>query len=441
MEENRRTAIIYTTAVCNLNCTYCYIDKNQALVKIDKILEESFKGDYYINFMKEMFPDPQQLYNIETWGGEPFMGMHRCYNLINDMIEYFPNFRSFFSSTNLTTANWLDEFSGLVDVFAKHKDRNFSICIQLSLDGPEYITDKNRGIGVTRRFTDNFNKLVEYLKTVPSNIEVRLHTKPTFDMSSVEMLSSKEKIIEYYQFMDGYIDKIAKLNKNNVMMFATIPNTASPLPHTKEDGIKFANLCRLMKEVERENVYKKYFKYYQKITLYSDGYECTEGDSFRCTNFTCGTGYTNIGFLPYDRISTCHNGFVDLISEYKKESINSEGHTIDFRLFVENSKSRFCLTKDEYKLFESQMMKFNIPDTTTRLTNMVTLIITMARSGQILDKYIDPKEALYAARFLRNKTSFCVRDNHAVTGSITLQPLGIYRLLLNGAKEIIEDEQ
>lgn len=441
MQENRSTAIIYTSAVCNLNCTYCYIDKNKALVTIDNILKESFEGDYYINFMKDMFPDPYQLRNLETWGGEPFIGMDRCYRLIDQMINHFPNFNSFFSSTNLTTPDWMDQFKGLVDTFARHPEREFSICIQLSLDGPKEITDRNRGEGVTEKFTKNFGLLVDFLRNAPKNITFNLHTKPTFDMSSVEIMLDKQKIIEYYQFMESYIHKIRCLNKDNVRMSTSIPNTASPLPHTVEDGVKFAKLCKLMKEVEKENVTRKYFKYYERITLYSEGFNCTEGDSFRCTNFTCGTGYSNIGFLPYDRISTCHNGFVDLISEYKKESIKSKGHTIDFRLFVERSKSRFCLTKDEYKLFESQMIKYNIPDTTSRLTNMVALIITMARSGQILERYIDPVEALNAARFLRNKTAFCVRDNHAVTGSITLQPLGIYRLLLNGAKEIIEDEQ
>ena len=38
----RRNLILYTTAICNLKCTYCYIDKNPALQKIDKILDESF---------------------------------------------------------------------------------------------------------------------------------------------------------------------------------------------------------------------------------------------------------------------------------------------------------------------------------------------------------------------------------------------------------------
>ena len=53
MVKDRSTVIFYPATVCNLNCRYCSIDKNPALIQIDKILEESFKGDYYINFTKE----------------------------------------------------------------------------------------------------------------------------------------------------------------------------------------------------------------------------------------------------------------------------------------------------------------------------------------------------------------------------------------------------
>ena len=57
MKEHRRCLILYTTATCNLNCTYCFIDKNPALVKIDNWLDESFMQtpDYYFNLAKEMF--------------------------------------------------------------------------------------------------------------------------------------------------------------------------------------------------------------------------------------------------------------------------------------------------------------------------------------------------------------------------------------------------
>lgn len=441
MEKDRQTAIIYTTAVCNLKCSYCYIDKNPALKTIDDILEESFKGDYYINFIKEMFPDPNQLQSLETWGGEPFIAMHRCYALVQQLIDFYPSFNHFFSSTNLTTPTWLDEFDGLVNVFKNNPTRNFSINLQLSIDGPAEFTDKNRGQGVTAKIEENFEKLLDYVTTLPSHIDLVIHPKPTFDMDCITMLDSKEKIVAYYQYLESYLEKVAALHKKNVRMLPNIPNTASPLPHTVEDGKKMAKLCQMTRELEKENLTKHYFKFYKEITLYSSGCQCNESLSYKCTNFTCGTGFSHVGFLPYDRISTCHNGFVDLISDYKKHAMNIKETTLDFRLFVEKTKSRFCLTKKEYALYESQMQHFNTPDTTARLTNVTLGIIALANAGQVDEKYLNYDEALIAARFLRNKTSYCVRDNHSITGSLTLQPFGIYKLLLNGAKEHIENDK
>ena len=57
MKEHRTSLVLYTTAVCNLNCRYCFIDKNPALQKIDEFLDHSFleTPDYYFDFAKETF--------------------------------------------------------------------------------------------------------------------------------------------------------------------------------------------------------------------------------------------------------------------------------------------------------------------------------------------------------------------------------------------------
>jgi len=441
MITERETLIIYTAAICNLKCTYCYIDKNPALKEIDDILDESFKGDYYFNFTKQMFPDPYQLKEIQTWGGEPFISMHRAYDLIENIINYYPNFNSFFSSTNFTVPNWIEEFEGLINIFKKHPNRKFNVTIQLSIDGPEYINDRNRGKGVTNKFINTFDQLVEWLPNhLPDNVTLHLQPKPTFNMDSVKELLDKQRIIEYYQFLEQFLYKIAAINKPNVIMYANVPNTAAPCPHTKEDGVIFAKLCQLTREIEKENIEKNYFKYYKEITLYSSGYACNESLTMKCTGFTCGTGFSNVGLLPYNKISTCHNGFVDLIADYKKLAQNSNDiHDIDFRIFMEKTKSRFCLSLEDYRNFELQMKKYYTPNTTARLTNMVTLIMSLAYGKQIKEKYTNPDEALKAARFIRNNTAFCVRDNQAITGCLTLQPNGIYKLLLNGAMEAIEN--
>lgn len=437
MEKDRDTLVLYTTAICNLNCKYCYIDKNKALIHIDEILDESFKGDYYFNFTKEMFPKIGQLRTIETWGGEPFLRMDRVYETLHKIINYYPFFDTMFSSTNFSFPEWIDQFFGLMSQFGQYPERDFNYSLQLSLDGPEYITDYGRGKGTTKKCLENFNKMIDMVGThLPSNVNLSMHFKPTLDINSVKMLDSKEKIIEYYQFFESLVEKVWNLNYSNVTITLPIPNTACPSPTTKEDGIIFANLCRMCCEIEQEK--DKYFKYYDNVTPFRT-YDTNKELRYEYPYHTCGSGINVVGLLPYHLISTCHNGFVDLISDYKKMvTANNSQSTLDFKTFLNNLPARLTLNYEKYALFEKQMSYYTNFNTTARLANIVSLINVLALSGQIDEKYKNTQEALKAGVFIQSHTAYCLRDNYNTTGSCTLVPVGLLKLLLNGAKEYIE---
>ena len=61
MVKDRSTVIFYPATVCNLNCRYCSIDKNPALIQIDKILEESsepwVRDRIYVKIIDKMKKD------------------------------------------------------------------------------------------------------------------------------------------------------------------------------------------------------------------------------------------------------------------------------------------------------------------------------------------------------------------------------------------------
>jgi hypothetical protein len=60
-------------------------------------------------------------------------------------------------------------------------------------------------------------------------------------------------------------------------------------------------------------------------------------------------------------------------------------------------------------------------------------------AGDIDIKYRDEIEANKAAIFLQNHTAYCIKDNYNTTGSFISIPLGLPKLLLNGAKDLIEE--
>lgn len=445
ISTNRQIAVFYPSAVCNLKCRYCGIDKNPILYKIDETLEESFKGDYYFNQIKKFFPDPYQLRKIETWGGEPFLHMERIHPTLHKIIKHYPYFDMMFSSTNFSYPQWIDKFFNLMEQFREYAPRRFEYTLQLSLDGPQWINDANRGNGVTEKCLTNLDLLLQELpERLPNNVDLIVHFKGTLDNGSIKALDTKEKIIEYYLFYDKLYDKMMSLDMPNVFVTPTIPNTAVPSPVTKEEGKFFAQLCKNCREIERENITQHYFKRYKSITPYSDSCEgrCSL-NCFKVASTLCGTGSKILGFLPQNMISVCHEGFTALYEDYKKYAAASnrlfEG-TINFNNYIEEQGSSiFCMSEEQYFEYEEYMANFAKQNSSARLVNMTTEIIALAMADEIDSKYMDTHLANEAALFLQNQTAYCIKDNYNVTGSLYLVPFGIIKLLLNGAKEYIEE--
>lgn len=442
----RDTAIFYTCGICNLQCRYCGIDKNPILKEIDNKLDESFNGDYYFERLKKYFKKGQ-LKKIETWGGEPFLHMDRIYNLLHQIINYYPYFDSMYSSTNFSYPQWEEKVFSLFEQFRPYQYRRFNYCLQLSVDGPQYINDKNRGDGVTKKCIQNFDAFCDHLlkNPIPDNLNLSITLKGTLDNPSIKILCEKDKIIDYYKFYeDNFIKKIKRLNLPNVDIYLGIPNTAVPSPVTVEDGIIFSKLVKLCREIEQENIEKHYFEYYTEITPFANN-SCQNCLTYKYNYHTCGSGNSMVGFLPDNMISICHEGFTELIEQYKKlaetsDRINSS--TITFDRFIGEDGVKLCLTDDEYIEYEKKISYYNVEGASARLANISSLIRTLAMCGQIEKKYSTEVGALKAAIFIQSHTSYCIKDNIRKTGSITQIPVGLIKLLLNGAMDyILQNEE
>lgn len=448
MIQDRFIVVLYLTATCNLNCRYCYIDKSPALQKIDELIEESYKGDYYINFLKKMYPDPKQLIRMEFWGGEPSYGLPRAERTVRQALDYYPNLSEFFMSTNLTTSTFLEDFYGFVKIFKDYPNREFKFDLQLSLDGPTAINDNNRGKGTTAKFTENFAKLITavdgILADIP-NLTILPHFKPTLDADNIANLQTRESIIKYFKFFENYVEASNRQVTGDRWCFGvSMPNTATPSPHTTQDGKNFANFCKIAAEITAENKTKPIFKYYQHIVPFRprEHRRCPFG-GLDCGCSTCGTGRTILGLLPNNLISVCHNGFTDLIGEYKdylNKHIEEYGDNIKItnaKVFTNHSSNKALYTPDEYPQYEHMMTAFN-ESSIFQTKELATLIQLYARIGQIDSKYKDYELAKQAAHFIFECTSSCIRDNMGVTGSRYLTQVGFIKLFLNGAKEWIE---
>ena len=442
--NQRNTAVVYSSGVCNLNCRYCSIDKNPVLIDIDKSLAKSFEGDYYFEQIKKYFPNRGQLKRLETWGGEPFLYMERVYPLLHNLINHYPYFEEMFSSTNFAFPGWDDKVFELLNQFALYPHRDFYFFLQLSCDGPHYINDAGRGEGTTDKCLANFQKFINKIGTsVPENVVLDIALKPTLDINNLRLIDTKEKIIAYYQFFEeNFIYPIAKLNYSNINIHYPIPNMAVPVPATQEDGIFFAEYCKNCREIEEENVTNKYFIYYDNITMFGN-----ENDynnlSYKYPCHTCGTGVEMIGFLPDNMISVCHEGFTNFAEKYKEMAASSNRigkGTIYFDEFIKEQPLRYCMNEETFKEFEIQMKYYLEPETTSRLATAVSEIMVLAMAGQVEKQYIEPENALKAAIFLQGRSSYCIKNNFNSTGSVTLRDYGLLKLFFNGAAQHIQSK-
>lgn len=120
---------IVLTEKCNLNCVYCY-EKNERLNKISFEKVKSFL-DKYLNLSNI------KLFNIEFFGGEPFLEFDLLKSIYEYVIKNYSNKNiCFYATTNGTLVHeniqkWIIEHS-------------YNFKLGFSFDGPKEIQDKNR---------------------------------------------------------------------------------------------------------------------------------------------------------------------------------------------------------------------------------------------------------------------------------------------------------
>ena len=442
---NDLTLISY--GMCNLNCVYCTIDKNKYLKQVDDELKKSFEEyeTQYVPRILKWFPDRYSLSSLQIWGGEPLWDVNRIFPLLDWIINNYPNFYRFFSSTNFSYNHWSQKIIDIILFFGKYADRKFNIEIQLSMDGPEYINDANRGKGTTKRCVTYLHDLVEKLNNIkiPENVFVSFHGKPTLSVKNIEEdLTSKEQIIQYYQELEKncycILDKIK--DNEHTGFFPAIPNVASPSPDTSYTGRCFANICRWCRELEQEA--EKHFKYFKELCPFSrfDMQINSISNDLSGYRFGCGTGVYTVMMMPNNYYITCHGAFGDIAQEYKKIAYNSERYKnkqINLASFMQNTKSSYVKNEEEYENFSNHMGCALNKNSVAYGEFSKKVIQSLASCGQIDEKYKNEVDALEALNKLKPIIFSCTYNNQAINNSLVVSPTDQYRLFLNGAIDYI----
>lgn len=434
----RTQLILFPSATCNLNCTYCNISKNPALNQIDRELELFFQKPEEILIRVKRYFHPASLQMLEFWGGEPTLYIERVYKVLNLLLNSYPYLNSFFMSSNFSYAGWTDKICDLLSQFASFSDRSFDFCLQLSCDGPAKLNDLGRGQGITDKCLANFQALLKKLPdTLPNNVCLNFTLKPTLSTETFKMLDTKEKIINYYRFFeDNFWRPVFELNHPDIHFWLHTPNMGVPCLATTQDGRQFATFCKICDELSKNP--KKYFQCYENIRPFSLSSQQREmPQTYYGSSRPCGIGNCVLGLLPNNKVSVCHEGFTQLLDEYHQYQLKEQtDSTIEKRVFSLN-RYNLCYSEEEYEKFEDLICSYCYKSGVAHLTALVAQIRLLAYAGQILPEYKQENNALHAAHCLINECN-CLKDNYNVAGSYTLHPVGLIRLLLNGALPYVE---
>lgn len=447
--------ILFTSALCNLDCSYCYICKDKAggLKQIDKDLENDFKNRQQIKQVLDYDPNTTNtITGITLWGGEPFLYVERFTDSIQDYFSAFPKLNMIDTSTNFTIPNQVDKIKQLLDSIEKNYYGNtpFNFNLQISIDGYEEMNDAGRGQGVTQAFLNNFYELLNMTYN-SQKIKVNCYTKPTLSKETFKYINTKEGVLKWFQFFEEKM-VVPYINSNSPISFSpSLWNCAQPSEWTSEDGKEYAKISRLIAELSPE-IKSKYPHWENQVSLVPEAGRVAlalantdidgiiNGFKQPVCGGGCGSFVHTIVPIPHGSFTMCHRGLFDAYVDYSNNFKSKENmNNLSKEFFQAQNSDDWIYTKEELKTMQNTMNHLYCHANQIRYTDLLIGIREYALAGIIDEQYANPENIdPTLGYFLLN--SYCLQDSYIFTGSWTTVTLLEVPLLYNGVMEVVAEE-
>lgn len=457
---------LFTTALCNLQCKYCYIckDVNGGLRTIDKEIEEGFSSGKFLQQIIDLEPNiVNTLDSITLWGGEPFLYLERFTNVFDDWANTFQNLKTIDISSNFTVETMPEKLQALLlkieNEYQKNpiKEAPFVIDLQLSIDGYPEMNDFGRGENVTKRVLANLEKICQ-LNYDKNLIFLNIFTKPTLSRSTFQFLDTEEKCFKWFNFFQTELYNLVHKYNNPFHSFrCSLFNCAGPTEWIKEDGELFASIIKNIQSVQNQ-VFEKCPDWKEReislnpITNKIIG--CSQhifslddyGKNFsgpRCGG-GCGVFSFSVTPIPHDKFALCHRGIFEEYTEYCnniKDKKNINGLANQFFKIKEQSANHggSVFSAEELKKYKKMFDNLYTHDNKIFYTDLITFIREYARTNIINPKYLSIKEINPTLGYFFCG-SYCVADAYVFTGSWVTRDMLEVPLLYNGAMEATIEE-
>jgi len=406
---------ILTTAWCPFSCKYCYIPKTPMMTKMHNEL---------VNNLNDLIKEASRL-NVKYigfWGTEPTLTLDKIN--IEDLLKN-PNLETISFSTSM-----MYNPQAIKDFILRVAPRNVKVRIQVSLDGPSFITDKNRMKGASEKIPNNLQDLINSLQNSElgkTAVEVRFKATLTID-NLKEMNADPFLIDEYVKYFTNIENDLIASNKNRNIMIARgtyCPTMMVPGKYTSSDGKVFSEFIRNCYEHNLKTAY-----HYRLRRVYDFAYEL-----HKKRMFTCSGGDSNFGFDGSFHI--CHRSFYLNKREYIESVLSSDVENWDVSHFrrgnIELVNRYICRDPLRMKYVLRGHHDFWKLDVSMVISKLKELLAV----GQISPAYSDEKLALKFAVFTQCGLD-CPMESLLNCGSIHIVPVSLVRLFCNGAFEELD---
>ena len=430
---------LFSSGWCNLKCKYCYIPKTDFLKGIHAKIIEGIKNGQFIEDLKQIYGE--DLESICHWGTEPTLTIKHFGDFYKRAEKEFPKLKQVKLSSNfMTNPDNLVKFVTETIPQSKKLDVN----IQVSLDGPPFMTDKNRLGGSTYQIVSNCLNFTKGLNDVGTIHNVSMHLKPTAGDDDILILSDMDKTIEYYEFFDQFMTDWKESNHQNLVsiLLACDPTLVLPGTYTTEDGKRFYQLYLNQMELKKRKWRSinppdsnYYWRYVQKARFYQELYTkhrmftCSAGDSCFALGDIPGTSH-----ICHQSFYMDHEQYYDEARKYGLDEQTMEG--IDSGR-TETLKEYFITNRenDDQSVRLMYLTRAYNDFLEMKCSVATAQILELASCGQINQIYKDLEMARQFAYF--GSVIDCPMDNTTISGSQLVQCAPLFRVFGNGVFEDI----
>ena len=434
MKDNISAISFLLSSKCNLNCNFCFFNKNKYFNDFNEIVKKAWKDNTYIstilNTLNKLNQSPNNVNAINFWGGETLYDLEPFIPHIQELLLNFPNLHSFWLPTNFSiNIDYLVLFLKEID---KYLINDASIWLQLSIDGPIEIAGHKISF---KQYEKNIVKFFDEINNYNFNkLSVDLHINAVIEEQTfLKYFSEDNNIIEYTNYMVNLCKIIKDNNKNNHILFSKnmiIPVPSSPSEMTTNDGILLTFILNKWKQILINN--------FPDINPYCVQYIIRKSFSdlkISYPNFECKQLLNSICILPDGTIAECINHFLMHSKEYQKDLTEKED--------LITAKYSSALAYNPNNMDQKELKKhlryinegFRNNETTYRCLSLATCL-ELLKSSQIDESYSDI-EKLYKHINQFQKEMGCSSYNHQTTHIPYMSSPGTYRKIFNGVADFV----